>query len=254
VSAVRRRTAPLAIGIVVAFLVVFAVAGGFDHTISDPPAGPQVAGLSTAKPTANAATATPPPAGSTGSALAQLESLSVKGKSPLTGYDRTGDFGHAWIDVDHNGCDTRNDILARDLKTGKRPGGCRVLTGILDDPYTGKTIDFQRGQKTSTLVQIDHLVPLGNAWQTGAQKLNQDQRIDLANDPLELLAVDGPANESKGDGDAATWLPPQKSFRCVYVARQVAVKAKYQLWVTSAEKAAIVRVLSTCPRQPAAAG
>ena len=236
------------VAIVVAFAVIFAVAGGFTHTISDPAAGPPVTNLPTATPSPNS------PLTSSGTAIAELQALPVKGKSPLTGYDRTGGFGHAWIDVDHNGCDTRNDILARDLKSVDRPGGCRVLTGILSDPYTGKTIDFRRGQSTSTLVQIDHLVPLANAWQTGAQKLSEDQRIDLANDPLELLAVDGSSNESKGDGDAATWLPPQKSFRCAYVARQVAVKTKYQLWVTSAEKAAIVRVLSACPGQPATAG
>jgi hypothetical protein len=242
---------PLVVGIIVAFLVVFAVAGGFNHTISDPAAGPQVTNPSA---TISPGATTPPATGSSGTALAQLQTLPVKGKSPLTGYDRTGDFGHAWIDVDHNGCDTRNDILARDLTSVDRPQGCRVSTGILDDPYTGRVIAFVRGEKTSTLVQIDHLVPLANAWQTGAQKLTQEQRIDLANDPLELLAVNGSSNESKGDGDAATWLPPQKSFRCAYVARQVAVKAKYRLWVTSAEKAAIVRVLSACPGQPAPAG
>lgn len=244
----------MVVAIVVAFVVIFAVAGGFTHTISDPAAGPRVTNLPTATPLPNSPATTPLPATSSGSAIAALQALPVKGKSPLTGYDRTGGFGHAWIDVDHNGCDTRNDILARDLKSVDRPGGCRVLTGILGDPYTGKTIDFRRGQTTSTLVQIDHLVPLANAWQTGAQRLSEDQRIDLANDPLELLAVDGSSNESKGDGDAATWLPPQKSFRCAYVARQVAVKIKYRLWVTSAEKAAIVRVLSACPGQPAPAG
>ncbi|HEY4267649.1 MAG TPA: HNH endonuclease family protein [Galbitalea sp.] len=241
---------PLIVGIVVAFLVVFAVAGGFNHTTRDPDAGPQVTGLPTTSPTTLPGNATPPAGGET--ALAALESLPVKGKSPLTGYDRTGDFGHAWIDVDLNGCDTRNDVLARDLGSVLRPSGCRVLSGVLNDPYTGRVIDFVRGQKTSTLVQIDHLVPLANAWQTGAQKLTPQQRIDLANDPLELLAVDGSSNESKGDGDAATWLPPHKAFRCEYVARQIAVKAKYQLWVTSAEKAAIIRVLTGCPDRPAA--
>jgi hypothetical protein len=87
--------------------------------------------------------------------------------------------------------------------------------------------------------------------QTGAQQLTRAERIDLANDPLELLAVDGPTNEAKGDGDAATWLPPNKKFRCAYVARQVAVKAKYHLWVTVAEKAAINRLLDSCPGQRA---
>jgi hypothetical protein len=180
-----------------------------------------------------------------------LGTLVVKGKAPMTGYSRD-QFGPAWADVDHNGCDTRNDILHRDLtdittKTGTHD--CTVLTGALKDPYTGKTIDFTRGVKTSEAIQIDHVVPLGNAWATGAQKLSSKQREALANDPYELLAVDGPTNGSKGDGDAATWLPPNKAFRCSYVARQIGVKKKYSLWVTSAEKSAMQRVLSSCPAQ-----
>jgi hypothetical protein len=186
-----------------------------------------------------------------GAAAALLETLPVKGKSPKTGYDRVGDFGRAWIDVDHNGCDTRNDILARDLTTITRSGPCKVLTGVRADPYTGATIDFVRGNTTSTLIQIDHLVALANAWQTGAQKLSEEQREALANDPLNLLAVDGRSNEQKSDGDAATWLPPEKPFRCRYVARQIAVKARYALWVTPAERDAMLRVLAACPGEPA---
>ncbi|MGH8961391.1 MAG: HNH endonuclease family protein [Jatrophihabitantaceae bacterium] len=125
-----------------------------------------------------------------------------------------------------------------------------VSSGVLHDPYTGQTIHFVRGVTTSLAVQIEHVVALSDAWQTGAQQLTRTERIDLANDPLELLAVDGPTNEAKSDGDAATWLPPNKSFRCAYVTRQVAVKAKYHLWVTSAERATIGRVLSSCPDQP----
>jgi len=191
----------------------------------------------------------------TGTALAQLESLPVKGRAPLTGYSRD-EFGQAWTDDNddpggHNGCDTRNDILRRDLtdvvyRTGSR---CVIASGTLTDPYTGKTIHFVRGNATSTAVQIDHVVALADAWQKGAQRLSSAQRVNLANDPLELLAVDGPTNEAKGDGDAATWLPPNKAFRCAYVARQVAVSAKYGLWVTSAERDAIARVLDTCPDQ-----
>lgn len=189
------------------------------------------------------------PTGGPGTALALLATLTVKGKSPLTGYARTADFGTAWLDVNRNGCDTRNDILRRDL-TSATGSGCRVLTGVLHDPYTGKVIDFTRGETTSTAVQIDHIVPLANAWQTGAQKLSESTRVDLANDPINLLAVDGPTNEQKGDGDAATWLPPRKSFRCTYIAHQVSVKAAYHLWVTSAEKDEMTRVLDTCPDQP----
>jgi hypothetical protein len=184
-----------------------------------------------------------------GTALELLASVSVKGKAPLTGYSRVGDFGRAWLDVDHNGCDTRDDILARDLNAPVLQGRCRVVSGILNEPYTGTIIDFLRGQRTSALVQIDHMVPLANAWQTGAQQLSLEDRERLANDPLNLLAVDGRANEQKSDGDAATWLPARKTFRCVYVAHQIAVKAKYKLWVTAAEHDAMVRILSGCPAQ-----
>jgi hypothetical protein len=99
-------------------------------------------------------------------------------------------------------------------------------------------------------VQIDHVVALSDAWQKGAQQLTRAQRIQLANDPLELLAVDGPANQQKADGDAATWLPSNKAFRCQYVARQVAVKQKYTLWVTDAEKQAVADILKDCPNEP----
>lgn len=186
-----------------------------------------------------------------GTALAVLATIPVKGKAPHTGYDRVGDFGAAWKDVDGNGCDTRDDVLARDLTDVVRNGQCKVLSGVLRDPYSGKTIDFVRGERTSALVQIDHVVPLSNAWQTGARQLTQQQREALANDPLELLAVDGPTNESKGDGDAATWLPANRSFRCAYAARQVSVKAAYRLWVVPAEHDALARILNGCPAQPA---
>jgi len=142
-------------------------------------------------------------------------------------------------------------VLARDLTDTLVQDGCRVTAGTVIDPYTGVEIAFVRGVSTSALVQIDHLVALSNAWQTGAQQLTKQQREALANDPLNLLAVDGPTNSSKGDGDAATWLPPLKSFRCEYVARQVSVKAHYGLWVTPAEHEAIMRVLGGCPDQAA---
>jgi hypothetical protein len=185
-------------------------------------------------------------------ALAALAALPVKGRAPKTGYDRA-QFGPAWTDVDRNGCDTRNDILARDLtdetfKPGTRD--CVVLTGVLADPYSGRTILFQRGADTSDAVQIDHVVALSDAWQKGAQALDPGRRTAFANDPLNLLAVDGPLNMQKSDGDAATWLPPDKGFRCAFVARQIAVKAGYGLWVTQAEHDAMGRVLATCPEEP----
>jgi len=180
-----------------------------------------------------------------------LAELDVKGRAPKTGYDRDGQFGDPWIDVDANGCDTRNDVLARDLSAAVLDDDlCTVRSGVFADPYTGTTMDFQRG-RDSMLVQIDHIVALNNAWQTGAQQLTLEQRISFANDPLNLMASDGTQNQKKGAGDAATWLPPNKSFRCAYVARQVTVKAFYGLWVTPPEHAAIARVLSSCPEQRA---
>jgi hypothetical protein len=204
-------------------------------------------------PTPIAATAVPAvaPAGSTpGTALALLATLPVKAALPITGYQRTADFGSAWLDMDHNGCDTRNDILVRDLTAITRNAKCQVLTGSLNNPYTGQTIAFQRGEKTSALVQIDHVVALGDAWETGAQALTQTQREQLANDDGNLLAVDEHDNEQKGDKDASAWLPPSVAFQCKYVAIQISIKAAYGLWVTPAESAAMNRVLGTCPSQP----
>jgi len=183
-------------------------------------------------------------------ALEVLETLPIKGRAAKTGYDRD-DFGQRWLDVDRNGCDTRNDTLAAQLSDVNLSGRCRVVSGILDDPFTGQTITFERGQGTSELVQIDHVVALSDAWQKGARQLTADQRATFANDPLNLLAVDGKANAQKSDGDAATWLPANKSFRCEYVARQVSVKATYGLWVTQAEHDAIARVLDGCADEPA---
>jgi hypothetical protein len=122
-----------------------------------------------------------------------------------------------------------------------------VASGVLDpDPYTGEDVSFVRGRSQ---IDIDHIVALSDAWQKGAQKWDDSKRIALANDPLNLLAVDSGTNRGKGDGDTATWLPPNKAYRCTYVAAQVAVKTKYGLWVTSAEQAAMKRVLRTCPEQ-----
>lgn len=186
-------------------------------------------------------------------ALALLGTLEVKGRAPRTGYDRDL-FGPRWADTDRNGCDTRNDTLRRDL-TGVvlKPGtnGCVVLSGSFVEPYSGAHVDFVRGQGTSELVHIDHVVALSDAWQKGAQQWTPQRRLAFANDPLNLLAADGALNQQKGDGDAATWLPPNKAFRCAYVARQVAVKAKYGAWVTAAERDAVARVLSACPDEPA---
>lgn len=179
-------------------------------------------------------------------AAAALELLAVKGRAPKTGYERAA-FSDGWGDI--GACTVRNYVLKRDLKSVTFRDECVVNTGVLRDPYTAKVINFKYGVGTSSKVQIDHVVALSDAWQKGAQLLSAKQRYAFYNDPLNLLAVDGPTNGSKGDGDAATWLPPNKAYRCAYVARQVAVKAKYKLWVVAAEKAAISRVLASCPQQ-----
>jgi hypothetical protein len=212
-----------------------------------------------ASPGRAASPTTPPsavvPVAPRGTATALLATLTVKGRAPTTGYSRS-QFGPAWADVDRNGCDTRNDVLARDLanetfKAGTR--NCVVLSGWFTEPYSGRTVTFRRGAATSSLVQIDHVVALGDAWQSGAQQWAAGRRLGFANDPLNLLAADGGLNGRKGASNAASWLPPNKAFRCAYVARQVAVKAKYDLWVTPAERSAIATVLSTCPGRAAPA-
>jgi hypothetical protein len=191
-------------------------------------------------PTANSQSATT-------DAVTALNKLEVKGRAPKTGYTRS-QFPY-WSDPDRNGCDARNDILKRDLtdityKEGTRD--CKVIAGQLLDPFSGKVIIFS---PTKVVIDIDHVVALSNAWQTGAAYFDKNIRLLIANDPINLLAVDAKLNRQKGDGDAATWLPPNKSFRCEYVARQVAVKSKYKLWVTEPEKVAITKILSSCVGQ-----
>lgn len=178
-------------------------------------------------------------------ALNALEELAVKGRASKTGYERS-QFGSGWSTV--NGCSTRDIILYRDLENASLDGACKVASGTLNDPYTGTVIQFTRDQ--SSVVQIDHVVALSDAWQKGAQALTPEMRKQLANDPLELIAASGAENQAKGDGDAATWLPKNKGFRCEYIARQIAIKKKYTLWVTEPEKQAMAGVLSGCPNEP----
>jgi hypothetical protein len=175
-------------------------------------------------------------------ALTALAVLAVKGRAPKTGYSRER-FGDGWLTV--GGCDTRDLVLRRDLAHKTYDGDCAVRSGGLQDPYTAKAVAFVRGGASE--VDIDHVVALSDAWQKGAQSWPQQRREAFANDPLNLLSVDAIANRKKGDGDAATWLPPNKAFRCRYVARQVAVKRKYDAWVTRAEHDAIASVLARCP-------
>ena len=184
-----------------------------------------------------------------GDAAALLNKLKVS-KSHPSGYNRSV-FGYWTTDVDKNGCDVREDVLARDLKQVrfKYSGSCKVASALLHDPYTGLNINFVRGRKTSALVQIDHVVALENAWQSGAWKWSHAKRLKFGNDMLNLLAVQGAANQEKGSASAAYWLPSNKSFRCDYVARQIAVKYKYDLSVTNAEKRSMASILHGCSAQ-----
>ena len=198
-----------------------------------------------------------PVAGPAAETWAKLNGLMIKGRAPKTGYDRAA-FGERWTDDvwvpgGHNGCDTRNDILRRDLvDVVIKPGsnGCTVLSGILNDPYTGSTVGFQRGPGTSDDVQVDHVVALSDAWQKGAQGWDPLRRRDFANDPLNLQATIGWVNQEKGDSDAASWLPPNKSYRCTFVSRIIDVKFGYGLWVTPAERDALARILDGCGPPP----
>ena len=247
----RPARSVLVIGVILGVLAAILIGTAVTGTSVSPD---RARTMGSATPTAALpATIAPEPPADT-AALAVLATLPIKGRAPKTGYDREESFGSAWQDVDQNGCDTRNDILARDLTVLVVDSGCEVQSGTLLGPYTGLTIAFVRGQTTSSLVQIDHVVALSNAWQTGAQQLSQQQRVALANDPLNLLAVDGVTNSRKGDGDTATWLPPLNSYRCIYVARQVSVKAAHALWVTPAEHDAMTRILSDCPDELASTG
>jgi len=199
-------------------------------------------------------------------AVTALQSLPVAPASPLPGYDRDCSPGHgcvfgpAWSDdVDvgggHNGCDTRNDLLNRDLQAGqvggtpvpkryREPGLCVVVEGVLDEPYTGKAIHFTKDR--ADLVQIDHVVALAAAWRAGAAGWNPQQRRNFANDPRNLLVVDGPTNQGKGDSTADEWLPPNSGYHCEYARIVITVKSQYGLAVTAAEQAALKAVLDRC--------
>jgi Protein of unknown function (DUF1524) len=184
-------------------------------------------------------------------ARALLAGLPVKGWDRMTDFSRYR-FGEPWsddvnVEFGRNGCNTRDDILRRDLTDlAVRPGTCYAQSGVLIDPYTSESIAFVRGPETSEAVQIDHLVSLSDAWYKGARDWDEQRRRDFANDPRNLLAVGGKANFDKAFRDANAWLPPNQEFRCEFVARQVAVKAAYRLWVSANEKHAMAAVLDRC--------
>ena len=242
----RRSTAAVSIG----FVAALVLGGCSNSSAAEVETGSLGSGIGSGVTTSSSALTSDNAAVSAASAL--LAQIPIKGRAPKTGYDRAL-FGTAWtddVDVEfgHNGCDTRNDILARDLTdiTFKDGNRCTVATGTLSDQYTNTTIAFTRGQDTSSAVQIDHVVALSDAWQKGAQQLDTQTRTNLANDPRNLRAVDGPANQQKSDSDASSWLPPNRGYRCQYVAAQVEVKAAYGLWVTQAEHDTIAGILQDC--------
>lgn len=180
-------------------------------------------------------------------AVQVLEELEVKGRAPKTGYTREEFYG-GWPTVE--GCSLRQRIIKREFgETAVILDGCNVVAGEFDEPYTGEHLVFSNREEIGKGIQIDHVVALSDAWQKGAQYMSYEVRNAMATDPLNLLAVDASANSKKSDGDAATWLPSNKKFRCQYVARQISVKYKYSLWVTEAEKEAMGRVLENCPRE-----
>ncbi|MFJ5850437.1 HNH endonuclease family protein [Streptomyces sp. NPDC092903] len=208
--------------------------------------------LSASGSTAEGNPAHGPAAAQGGISLVQLDALAVRAQTSLSGYSRDA-FGPAWsdagtVELSGNSCLTRQDVLARDLDDVVRAGdGCTILSGVLHDRYTGRTIDFKRGPRTSLAVQIDHIVPLALGWQSGARELPAEQRLNYANDPENLISTGGPTNASKGAKDAAAWMPPSTESHCWYATAQVRVKAKYRLSVTPAEKTALREALASCP-------
>jgi hypothetical protein len=257
-SKARRRLLAAALAI----LVIAAVAGALywqERSVRERASGPSPTWR--AEPTSVLAlpsSVPPPPApGAPGdparfdTAREQLKQLEVRG------WDRTSDFkrsqfGKAWsddvnVEFGHNGCNTRDDILRRDLRNlVVRPRTCYAQTGTLVDPYTGETIEFTRGPDTSNAVEIDHVVALADAWYKGARSWDPQRRLDFANDPRNLLAVSPKANFDKAFRDAASWLPPNEAFRCDFVARQIEVKTAYGLWLAAKEKKAMEAVLKRC--------
>ncbi|MEU6038887.1 HNH endonuclease family protein [Actinomadura sp. NPDC047616] len=171
-----------------------------------------------------------------------LGALRVTSQSDGDGYSRER-FGGRWKDTDRNGCDQRNDILARDLRQVRKRDDCVVTSGRLRDPYSGRDITFDRSKPAE--VQIDHVYPLALAWRMGASRWSEDRRERFANDPDNLLAVWGVPNREKSDSGPAEW-KPDEAFRCEYGIRYVSVARKYSLPVTRADRDALRGFLDRC--------
>ena len=249
----KRRWRRRGLGILLAVLVVGAVAGVliWQDRSARPTSGPSPTWRAepSGAPASTVASAVPAPRYDL--ARQQLKAL------PVRGWDRTSDFqrsqfGQAWsddvnVEFGHNGCNTRDDILRRDLKDlVVRPFTCFAQSGTLIDPYTATVIPFVRGPESSNAIEIDHVVSLADAWYKGARAWDPQRRLDFANDPRNLLAVSPKANFDKAFRDAASWLPPNEAFRCDFVARQIDVKTAYGLWLSAKEKKALTDVLARC--------
>jgi hypothetical protein len=252
-SKARRR----GLAVVLAILVIAAIAGALywqERSLRERTSGPSPTWR--AEPTSTSASGPPPPP-PPGDPSRFDTARQRLGQLEVRGWDRTSDFkryrfGKAWsddVDVEfgHNGCNTRDDILRRDLQNlVVRRGTCYAQSGTLVDPYSGVTIDFVRSPETSKAIEIDHVVALADAWYKGARSWDPQRRLDFANDPRNLLAVSPKANFDKAFRDAASWLPPNEAFRCDFVARQIEVKAAYGLWLAAKEKKAMEAVLARC--------
>ena len=252
-SKARRR----GLAVVLAILVIAAIAGALywqERSLRERTSGPSPTWR--AEPTSTSASGPPPPP-PPGDPTRFDPARQRLGQLEVRGWDRTSDFkryrfGKAWsddVDVEfgHNGCNTRDDILRRDLQNlVVRRGTCYAQSGTLVDPYSGVTIDFVRSPETSKAIEIDHVVALADAWYKGARSWDPQRRLDFANDPRNLLAVSPKANFDKAFRDAASWLPPNEAFRCDFVARQIEVKAAYGLWLAAKEKKAMEAVLARC--------
>ncbi len=205
-------------------------------------------------PTASSTPSAKPRAEST--ARKRLRGLTVRPRPrPASNYSRR-EFGSGWSDTDGNGCNQRDDVLLRDALPGstkvQRQGRCAhdVLAGTWLDPYNGKRValDNLKDLRQAQAIQIDHVVPLAEAWVSGASKWPAQRRRQFANDLLSLLAADGPTNASKGAGDPAAWRP-KKRFQCRYAIRWINVKHRWNLTVDPSEVAALEDMLDTCSRR-----
>ncbi|WP_235036730.1 HNH endonuclease family protein [Actinomadura sp. K4S16] len=185
---------------------------------------------------------TKPASGDAAKARKNLSGLRIASTGDSGGY-RRDKFGTRWKDTDHNGCDQRNDVLARDLEKVEKKGRCIVLSGRLDDPYSGKQITFEK--KDAAEVQIDHVYPLALAWRMGASRWSEDKREQFANDHDNLLAVWGVPNRQKSDSGPGEW-KPQKGFQCVYAIKYIAVAKEYELPVTRSDHDALQDFLGRC--------